>query len=75
MIVFYLQTKTSISFWYKQRLNHRSFIQPLNILPVELIGTHRIFFKVIIMKLKLKKKKNDKKITSYVDKKKKNANT
>ena len=40
MIVFYHQTKTLISFWCRQGLNPRSFIQSLETLPVELIGTH-----------------------------------
>ena len=39
-IVFYHQTKTLISFWYRRRLNPRFLIQPLEILPVELIRTY-----------------------------------
>ena len=40
MIVLYYQTKTPISFGYKLKLNPSSFIQPSEILPVELIRTH-----------------------------------
>ena len=40
MITFYHQIKTSINFWYRQGLNPRSLIQPSEILPIELIGTH-----------------------------------
>ena len=36
----YHQTKTPISFLYKRGMNLRSLIQPLKILPVELIETH-----------------------------------
>ena len=42
MIVFYYQTKIQISFWCRQRLNPRSFIQPLEILLIELIRTYII---------------------------------
>ena len=41
MMAFYHQTKTPISFWCRWGLNPRSLIQPLEILPVELTGTHR----------------------------------
>ena len=40
MIIFYHQTKTSISFWCRQRLN--SLIQPSETLPVELTGIHGV---------------------------------
>ena len=40
MITLYHQIKTSINFWYRQGLNPRSLIQPSEILPIELIGTH-----------------------------------
>ena len=40
MIAPYHQTKTPINFWYRRGLNPRSFIQPSETLPVELIGTH-----------------------------------
>ena len=39
MIVFYHQIKTLIDFWCRRELNSRSFIQPSEILPVELIRT------------------------------------
>ena len=32
-----------ISFWYRQRLNHKSLIQPLEVSPVELTRTHIIY--------------------------------
>ena len=37
---FYHHIKTPISFWCRQRLNPRSFIQPLETLPVKLSETH-----------------------------------
>ena len=40
MIAPYYQTKISISFWCRRGLNPRSFIQPSEILPVELIETY-----------------------------------
>ena len=40
MIALYHRTKTPISFWYSWGLNPRFLIQPLETLPVELIGTH-----------------------------------
>ena len=40
MIILYHQTKTLISFWCRQRLNLKSLIQPSEILPIELTGTH-----------------------------------
>ena len=40
MITFYHQTKIPISFWYKRGLNSISLIQPSEILPIELVGTH-----------------------------------
>ena len=43
MIAFYYQTKTSISFWYRQGLNLKSFIQPSETLSVELTGTHLFY--------------------------------
>ena len=42
MIVFYHQIKTLISFWYRWGLNPRSLVQPSEILPVELTGTHKL---------------------------------
>ena len=42
--VFYYQTKTPNKFWYKWRLNPKSFIQPLETLPVELTKTHNFCF-------------------------------
>ena len=48
MIVFYHQTKTPISFWYKWGLNHRSLIQPSETLPVELTGTHNFSLQFLI---------------------------
>ena len=36
----YHQTKTSIDFWYRQELNLRSLIQPLETLLVKLTRTH-----------------------------------
>ena len=36
----YHQLKTLIDFWYIQGLNHKSRIQPLEILPIEVTGTH-----------------------------------
>ena len=41
MIDLYHQTKTLISFWYRQRLNPKSLIQPTKILLVKLTGTHK----------------------------------
>ena len=43
MMALYYQTKAPISFWCRRRLNPRSLIQPSEILPVELIGTHHTF--------------------------------
>ena len=43
MITHYHQTKTLISFWCRRRLNSKSFIQPSETLPVELIGIHILF--------------------------------
>ena len=40
IMTFYHQTKTLISFLRKQRLNHKSLIQPSETLLVELIETH-----------------------------------
>ena len=40
MSTLYHQTKKPINFWYRRGLNHRSLIQPLEILPVELTETH-----------------------------------
>ena len=37
----YHQTKILISFWCKWRLNPKFLIQPSEILPVELIETHK----------------------------------
>ena len=42
MIAFYHQTKISISFWYKQRLNPKSLIQLSETLQVELTETHTL---------------------------------
>ena len=44
MIAFYDQTKTPISFWCRRGLNPKSLIQPSEILPVELTGTHYLDF-------------------------------
>ena len=41
MIALYHQTKTLINFWCRRELNPRSLIQSLEILPVELPGTHK----------------------------------
>ena len=35
-----MQTKTPIGFWCRWGLNPRSFIQPLETLPIELTRTH-----------------------------------
>ena len=40
----YHQTKTPIGFWCRRRLNPRSLIQPSEILPIELIGTHLYYW-------------------------------
>ena len=40
MITLYYQIKILIDFWYRWRLNFRSLIHPLKILPIKLIGTH-----------------------------------
>ena len=40
MIVLYHQTKTPISCWCRRGLNHKSLIQPSEILSVELTETH-----------------------------------
>ena len=40
MIALYHQTKTPINFWCRRRLNPKSLIQPSEILPIELTGTH-----------------------------------
>ena len=42
IVTLYYQTKTPISFWCRWGLNPRSLIQPSEILPVELTGTHDI---------------------------------
>ena len=39
MIIYYYQTKISIDFWCRQRLDPRSFIQPSKTLSVELTET------------------------------------
>ena len=39
-LAFYHQTKTLIGFCYRWGLNPKSFIQPSEILPIELIRTH-----------------------------------
>ena len=59
--MFYHQTKTPISFWYRRRLNPRSPIQSLKILPDELtrsfmVNLIQIFEYVICMKLSLNKR-------------------
>ena len=41
MVALYHQTKTPIGFLYRWRLNIRSLIQLSEILPIELIGTHK----------------------------------
>ena len=43
----YHQTKTPISFWSRQELNPRSFIQPSTTLPVELIRYTLIIYRGI----------------------------
>ena len=40
MLALHLQTNVSIGFWYRQGLNFKSFIQLLEILLIELTGTH-----------------------------------
>ena len=42
MIALYHQTKTPITFWCRWGLNPRFLIQPSEILPVELTGTHQL---------------------------------
>ena len=49
MIAFYNQTKTPISFWCRWELNPRSFIQPSENLPVELIGIHDLHLLLIAL--------------------------
>ena len=49
MIAFYNQTKTPISFWYRWELNSKSFIQLLENLPVQLIGTHDLHLLLIAL--------------------------
>ena len=41
MIALYCQTKTSIGFLYRQRLNLRSLIQSSETLPVKINTTHK----------------------------------
>ena len=50
MIVFYHQTKIPINFWCRRGLNPRSFIQPSETLPVELIETH--YYKTMLQYLR-----------------------
>ena len=51
MIAIYNQTKTSISFLYKWKLNPRSPIQPSGTLPVELTKTHKSSFNLVLEKI------------------------
>ena len=51
MIAIYHQTKTPISFWYKWKLNLRSPIQLSDTLPVELTGTHKSSFNLVLEKI------------------------
>ena len=53
MITFYHQTKTSIDFWYRRRLNHRPLIQLSKTLLVELIETHHFSLIEVYMCVKL----------------------
>ena len=46
MIAFYHQTKTPIDFWYRQGLNLKSLIQPLETLLVKLTETHDSKFNI-----------------------------
>ena len=48
MIILYYQTKTLISFWCRQGSNFRSFIQPSEILPIELTGTHNLSSMLVV---------------------------
>ena len=57
MIVLYYQTKTPISFWCRQELKSRSFIQPSEALPVELTRTHIYNINLIRRNWRFKKKK------------------
>ena len=51
MIALYHQTKTPISFWCRQGLNHISLIQPLETLLVELTGTHNSKLYLVLLYL------------------------
>ena len=46
IIAIHQETKMPINFWYRQRLNPRSLIQPSKTLPIELIG---IFDNIFLM--------------------------
>ena len=48
MIILYYQTKTLISFWCRQGSNFRSFIQPSEILPIELTGTQNLSSMLVV---------------------------
>ena len=48
MIILYYQTKTPISFWCRQGSNFRSFIQPSEILPIELTGTQNLSSMLVV---------------------------
>ena len=50
IIVFYHQTKIPINFLCRPELNPISFIEPSEILPVELIGTH--YYKTMLQYLR-----------------------
>ena len=48
MIILYYQTKIPISFWCRRGSNFRSFIQPSETLPIELIGTHNLSSMLVV---------------------------
>ena len=48
MKTLYHQTKTPINFWCRRGLNHRSLIQPLKTLTVELTRTYNIYIYIYI---------------------------
>ena len=49
MIIFYYPTKTPINFWYRQKLNLKSLIQPSKFLLIKLTESHLIHFKSVWM--------------------------
>jgi len=53
MIVLYYQIKTLIGFWCKRELNHKSLIQPSEILSVEVTEIHVLLITLSYNKLQI----------------------